>query len=535
MNGLRNFAAQIGPRRMTAMGVVAAVLLLVLGAIAMRGPSREMGYLYTDLDPAGAQTITQKLQAQDIPYQISADGTAVMAPRERLAELRMSMASEQLGGKIGYEVLDQEEPFGVSSSRARMNETRAVEGELSRSIESLDRVTKARVHIVMPERAMFAAESRKATAAITVKTQGALNAQSIEAIRYLVSSSVPELSPDSVSIVDQTGALLARAGESGGAGGSNIDERQAAIEGKLRDHIEALVEPVVGQGKVRVEVAAVIDRDQTREEASVFDPDKQVVSRQISVEAADENSENEAGPQGVTVGAQLPESQGIDSAGASERSRSAKNETSEETTYENSRTNSVTVRSPGKINRLTVAVLVDGGAKGLPAPQIVRITRLVENAVGFDAERGDSVAVESIAFATPEESATAADWFAGLPLDRIWDFLKLALIAGVGLVAMRMLKQRRATDEAPVGALAILPPLDEAGMAQLAARAADGDPDAMLQIGSARGSDPALLDQEIALAQVDGRVKMSAIKRIGDAVAGSPGESASVIRQWMNT
>ena len=530
LNGLRNFAAQIGPGKMTAMGVVAAVLLLVLGAIALRGPSHEMGYLYTDLDAAGAQSITQKLTAQDIPFQISADGTAVMAPRERLAELRMSMASEQIGGKIGYEVLDQEEPFGVSSSRAKMNETRAIEGELSRSIESLDRVTKARVHIVMPERAMFAAESRKATAAITVKTQGALNGQSIEAIRYLVSSSVPELSPDSVSIVDQTGALLARAGESNGAGGSDIEERQAAIEGKLRTHIEAMVEPIVGLGKVRVEVAAVIDRESTREEANVFDPDKQVVARQISVEAADQNSEN-ADAGGVTVGAQLPETTGLPAAAGDQR-KSAKNETSEDTTYENSRTHSVTVRAPGNINRLTVAVLVDGGAKGLPAAQITRITRLVENAVGFDAERGDSVAVESIAFAAPVESETAADFLNGLPFDRIWDFLKLALIAGVGLIAMRMLRQRRSTDQASA-VLAALPEPDAPDMAQLAARAAGGDPDAMLRIEASR-ADPALLDQEIALAQVDGRVKMSAIKRIGDAVAGSPGESASVVRQWMN-
>jgi flagellar M-ring protein FliF len=533
LNGLRSFAAQLGPRRMTMMGVVAAVMLLVLGFIAMRGPSQEMGYLYTDLDPAGAQSITQKLTAQNIPFQISADGTAIMAPRERLAELRMSMASEQLGGKIGYEVLDQEEPFGVSSSRAKMNETRAIEGELSRSIESLDRVTKARVHIVMPERAMFAEESRKATAAITLKTQGTLGAQAIEAMRYLVSSSVPELSPDAVSIVDQTGALLARAGDGGGAGGADIEQRQAAIEGKLRDHIEAIVEPVVGQGKARVEVAAVIERDQTREEANVFDPDKQVVAHQISVEAADQNSENDSGARAATVSAQLPESQGLPTGTDGDKRQSAKKETSEDTTYDNSRTHSVTVRSPGKINRLTVAVLVDGGPKGLPPAQITRITRLVENAVGFDPERGDSVVVDSIAFAAPAEEGGAADWFAGLPYDRLWDLAKLALIAGVGLVAMRMLRQRRSTD--PLAAELTALPAPTVLPLTAAVPGNEGGDEAALRIDSAQGANPALLDQEIALAQVDGRVKMSAIKRIGDAVAGSPGESASVIRQWMNT
>ncbi len=116
------------------MGGVAAALLLVLGALALRGPSEQMGFLFTDLEPAAAQAITEKLKAQDVPFQISADGTSVMAPQERLAELRIGLAAEQLGGKIGYEALDEEEPFGVSASRAKLNETRAIEGELARSI-----------------------------------------------------------------------------------------------------------------------------------------------------------------------------------------------------------------------------------------------------------------------------------------------------------------------------------------------------------------------------------------------------------------
>ena len=154
-------------RRLLIMGGVALVLLVGLGALAFRGETPQMGYLYTDLDPAAAASISEKLKGQNVAFQLSPDGTSIMAPQDKLAELRMSLAGEQLGGKIGYDVLDQEEPFGVSSSRAKMNETRAIEGELSRSIESLQTVSKARVHIVMPERAMFSNESRKATAAAT--------------------------------------------------------------------------------------------------------------------------------------------------------------------------------------------------------------------------------------------------------------------------------------------------------------------------------------------------------------------------------
>src|SRR4051812_43895316 len=110
------------------MGGVGAALLVGLGYLTLHAGTPQMGYLYTDLDPSSAQTMVERLQAQNVPFQLSADGTSILAPQERLAELRMGMAAERLGGPIGYAVLDKEEPFGVSSSRAKINETRAIEG-----------------------------------------------------------------------------------------------------------------------------------------------------------------------------------------------------------------------------------------------------------------------------------------------------------------------------------------------------------------------------------------------------------------------
>ncbi|MFZ4746922.1 MAG: flagellar basal-body MS-ring/collar protein FliF [Sphingomonas sp.] len=520
------------------MGGVAMALLGVLATVALRGSSSEMGYLYTDLDGSTAQAITAKLTAQNVPFQLSADGTSIMAPKDKLPELRMAMAADKLSGKVGYEVLDAEQPFGVSSSRARMNETRAIEGELEKSLQSLDSVVKARVHIVMPERAMFASETRKATAAVSLKTRGRLPASAVQAIRYLVSSSVPELSAEQVSIVDQTGMLLARAGESDDAGASAADERQTGIENRVRSQIEGMLEPIVGQGKVRAEVSAQVARDQTREETKVFDPDKQVIGHQVTVESGDQSNENGPAPAGVSVGTQLPENQGAAATGpgGGDSRRSARNETSEDTTYENSQTHTVTVRAPGKLTRLTVAVMVDGGKKGLPAPEIARLTRLVQNAVGFDAARGDSVVVENMAFAAADALAQGEggflSWFSWVSADQIFGLLKLLVIAGAGLIAMRMLRPKygqRAGDERLLA--------NQTGDAQdLAARIANGDPDALQQIEAMReaGKDTALLDQEIALAQVDGRIKLSSLKKIGATVSDSPAEAASVIRQWMN-
>lgn len=536
LEAIRNFASQLGPKRLMLMGGVALALLVALAFVASRSSSPQMGFLYTDLDPAAAQSIVEKLQSENIDYRLSADGSSVMAPQDKLAELRMSMAGEQLGGRIGYDVLDNEESFGVSASRAKLNETRAIEGELSRSIESVDSITRARVHIVMPERAMFAAERRPATAAVTVKTRGRLPAETVAAIRYLVSSSVPELVPESVSIVDSTGALLARAGDPDSAGASDADERQRSVEARLRDEIEALLEPIVGQGKVRAEVSAQIDRDSTREEANIFDPDTQVIARQVTVDSGNQDQETGPPPPGATVAAQLPEAEAPAPGQAGESRSSASNQTSEDTTYQNSSRHTVTVRQPGQVTRLTVAVMVDGGEAGLPDEQVQRLQRLVENAVGIDAERGDSVIVESMAFAPIDDLADKESGLLSLlSMDRVFGLIQLLVIAAVGLIALRMLKPKRTIVEELEGE-----PIDavegpDPEMLALAERAANGDAEAMAQI---EGMDPAdqqpLLDQEIALAQVDGRIKLSALKRIGETIKGSPPEAASVIRQWMN-
>ncbi len=503
------------------MGGVAAAMLAVLAMVAMRGgEDSTMGFLYTDLDPAAAQTITEKLKSQNVPFQLSADGTSVMAPQNRLAELRMGMAGEKLGGKIGYDVLDGEEPFGVSASRAKMNETRAIEGELARSIATLQAVSSARVHLVMPERAMFATEATKASAAVTVKTKGRLPAESVQSIRYLVASSVPSLSPEAVSVVDQSGALLARAGDASTNGGGDGDERQAQVEAKLRGDIESLLSPIVGQGKVRAEVAADIDRDQTQEESEVYDPDKQVVAHQVTVGSKEQSSGSEPAPAGASVAQQLPEAQAAP-AGPGASNNSANEETSEDITYSNSKTRSTVLRGPGRIKRLTVAVMIDGGAAGLPQPQVQRLQRLVENAVGIDTARGDSVVIESMAFAADDSMKDEEPGLLSrLPLDHLATFGKLLLIAIVGLIALRMIRPqpKEAGAGAPIGDILLSPQGNEPPLLT-------GDRPALT--GTA-------LSETINLAHVDGKVKADTLQRVGDVVRDNPNEAAAVIRQWMN-
>lgn len=524
MQGLIDFLKKMGRGRLLIMGGVAALLLGVLGLVAFRGATPEMGFLYTDLDPAVASKISDELKTQNIPYQVSADGTAILVPRERLAELRMSLATQQLGAKMGYDILDTEEPFGVSASRAKINETRAIEGELARSISTLDSVSSARVHIVMPERELFATEPRKATAAVTVKTVGHLKPDQIDAVRYLVSSAVPELSPESVSIIDQNGTLLARAGEAGSAGGAGIEQQQEEAAARLRSQIEALLEPIYGAGKVRAEVAVQLERSQTREESEVYDPDKQVIQRQVTVESNNQDSETDAAPAATTttISNQLPENAAP--VGGQNGRNSQNSQNSEDTSYQNSVTRTLKVEAPGTIKRLTVAVNVDGGKGGVQQQQIQQLTRLVENAVGFDAERGDSVVVESMQFAKPQDVPPVATGLPlGISMDQIVNVLKLLIIAVVGIVVIRMLRGRAGAAD---------PEMELAAAGGATPQTLDS---LMAEAGlSGMISDQARSEAVAAAAEAAAAKKQELLGQLGGRVAADPTAAANVFRQWLN-
>jgi flagellar M-ring protein FliF len=527
VQSILKFLGQMGRGRLLLMGAVAALLLAVLGTVAFRGSSPEMGFLYTGLEPEAASKIADQLKSQNVPYQVTADGTSLMVPRDRMAELRMSLASQQLGAKIGYDVLDAEQPFGVSASRAKMNETRAIEGELAKSIATLDSVTGARVQIVMPERELFASEPRKSTASVTLKTLGRLKPEQINSIRYLVSSAVPELLPENISIVDQTGALLARAGELGTDGGGDLEQQQTAAAARLRSQIETLLEPIYGAGKVRAEVSVQLERSQTREESEVYDPEKQVIQRQVSVESSDENTEGQnAQPSGTTVSNQLPENAA--GGGASNNRATQSNQTSEDTTYQNSITRKVLVNAPGSVKRLTVAVTIDGGKAGVPKPQIQQVTRLVENSVGAVTERGDSVIVESMAFAKAEDVAAVSTGLPlGITMDQIMSVLKLLIIAGAGIVVLRILRSRGGVGGGG-GA---------EGQFQLATSGApNASPglDAVFADAQNALSDNARADALRMAEEAAASKKTEVINQLGNRVATDPTAAANVFRQWLN-
>lgn len=543
------------------MGGTALVLVAGLATLSMRASSPELGLLFTDLDPAQAQAVTEKLKSLNVPFELTRDASGVLAPVDRLPELRMELASEQITGQVGYELLDHQDPLGTTAFLQNVNHIRAIEGELARSITSLSPVQKARVHLSIPERALFEQQHQKPSAAITLKTRARLSAGQVNAIRNLVAASVPELEPGRISIIDQNGTLLAQSGSDDASGVSAaMEDRRVALESKLRQDVETLLERIVGPGRVRAEVAAELEHETIRQEADVFDPDKQVVARSTTVERGEQNQDNQS-DSNVTVANNLPETQAAPQTGA--QSSSAANETSEQVDYQNSRTRTTTIRDPGAVKRLSVAVLVDGvytkGANGKStytprSPQeLEQLTRLVRNAIGYDTDRGDSVVVENLKFAEPED--LNADSESGLPLGlESKDLIKIAQTLVIGLLGILALflivrPMLRKTDPnsgidsenigllgGPEERLALAPP-DSGVTAELIERAAAGDEEAIRQIQDARESNQGRLsvETEIDVAQIEGKVKSSALRKVGEVINRNPEEAVSIIRQWMYT
>ena len=230
MQGLLDFLKSLGAARIAAMCAVTVALVGFFGFLILRVTAPQMTPLFTDLTLEDSTAIVKELERQGIAYELRNDGAIVLAPKDRVPRLRMSLAEGGLpkGGGIGYEIFDKSDALGATSFVQNINHLRALEGELSRTIRALDRVQAARVHLVLPERPLFSRETPEASASIVLKVRGRLEPQQVNAIRHLTASAVSGLKPERVSIVDETGRLLADgAGGTENMGGS-ADDRKIA-------------------------------------------------------------------------------------------------------------------------------------------------------------------------------------------------------------------------------------------------------------------------------------------------------------------
>ena len=264
---MANFVAQLRALGLWRLGALAGTALMVLGLIvwfAIRASQPVMGLLYADLAQRDAGQVIAALDRARIPYRVEGNGSRIMVADDQVGRVRLSLAREGLpaGGNVGYEIFDRNESLTTTPFQQDMNRVRAMEGELARSIASLSGVRAARVHLVMPRREAFSRERGDAQASVMLTMQGAhrLDREAIQAVLHLVSTAVPGLRPQNVSIVDSRGALLARGGQAlaGPSAAASQDEVRRTQELRLARSVEERLERSLGPGRVRAEGA--VDR-----------------------------------------------------------------------------------------------------------------------------------------------------------------------------------------------------------------------------------------------------------------------------------
>ena len=550
VQGLVEFAKTLGAPRIAAMGAVTIALIGFFAFLILRVTAPQMTPLFTDLSLADSATIAKELDRQNVAYQLRNDGNIIMVPSDQAARLRMTLAEDGLpkGGGVGYEIFDKSDALGTTSFVQNVNNLRALEGELARTIRTLNRVDDARVHLVLPDRPLFSRDKIEPSASIVLKLRGTLEPPQVRAIRHLVATAVSGLRPQRISIVDEKGQLLADgAGEDGNGGDVGADERQAVFEKHLREQVESIVSSVVGPGHSRVQVNADFDFNRITQTSDKYDPDGRVIR---SSQTREETSNaNEGGNNQVTVGNELPGANGRQPAEAA-AARDESRKTEEIVNYEISKTTKTEVVEGGRVKRISVAVLVDGSYAKDDKGDIVyqprnkeeidQIATLVRSAIGYDQKRGDQVEVVNLRFAETPASPIVepTGWLAALQFtkDDILRVIELVVMAVLGLVVLllvvRPLVRRIITPDQPN--IAALPAGGSAGEALppsvAAAAAAIGAP----SIDPAAAAEPSQTSKMIDIAQIQGQVHAQSVQKVGDLADKNPRETVSIIRQWLH-
>ena len=543
VDNLSQLINRIGLPRLAAMATVAVLMLGFFAFLIMRAQAPNLAPLYTGLSLEDSSAIVTELQTLNVPYELRAEGDTILVPRDQITTLRMNLAGSGLPqrGQVGYEIFDEQSTLGATSFVQNLNNVRALEGELARTISSLTRIKSARVHLVLPERELFRRERKDPSASIVLSVRGELSGGEIRAIQHLVASAIEGLTPARVSIVDDQGNLLASGtgDDAEGALAGEAAERTLNFENRLRTRVEDMLANIVGAGRARVEVRAEIDFNRSTTTSETFDPESQVVrSSQVT------ESENiSAGADGqVTVANELPgASENAGAAGTTEQGTS----TSEVTNYEISKTTQTAVTEAGAVKRLSVAVVVDGvyaaaGPSGEPtyqprsAEEIAQILTLVRSAVGYSEARGDTVEVVNMQFAErPELAAPGTDAAAGLfdfTRDDIMNGAEMAvtLLIALALVffVMRPLLKKVLTPESQPLALPTAAEVGHHGVL-----AANGEVVSAEMPDEPRDKTPAW----VANAKSMGETQLQTLKTVGTLVEENPKQAALIVRDWLGS
>lgn len=534
MNNFVQSIKNLSPGRLASLAAVVLFLISFFVYLATQMNSTEYSVLYTDLELEDAKQIVTRLESANVKYRLENNGTEILVPADQVNKMRIDTAELALaskGANVGYEIFDNGDALGSTNFMQNVNLIRALEGELARTIRSVDNVKSARVHLVMPKREMFSKEEQMPSASVVIRTvHGPLSPQSVIAIQKLIAAAVPKLDVKNVAIVDSAGNLLTNNYEDENTlTAANNELMRQEQELKMAQNVQNLLEKTIGTGKVRAQVNIDMDFDQVVTNEEIYDPDGQVVRSQATMND-DSASTDQNGT--VTVAQNIPNG---DMANQSSGTYTKNSKTEETINYEISKTVRNKIKNTGTIRRLTVAVMVDGfytkddDGKYVYRPrtdeEMKKLADLVKSAVGFDGDRGDVVEVENMKFVSfePEPEPAPVPLIMGFTKDEL---MRVAEGVGVAIVAILVI-------------LLVIRPLinnafDLSGPQNGDTRLLGDNPEEdNLLLSNFLNNDNDEVEELINMNKIDGRIKVSSLKKINDTVERNPDAAVNIIRSWL--
>jgi flagellar M-ring protein FliF len=473
-------------QRLLSAALVGAGLLALIFLFVLNNRT-DYAVLFTNLSQDDAAAIVSKLKGKKVPYQLEAEGASILVPRSEVYEMRLMMASEGMprGGGVGFEIFDRQN-LGVTDFVQRLNYQRALQGELARTIIGIPEIAEARVHIVTPKESLFIEDQQKATASVAVKLRSGrtLSRTQIDGIVHLIASAVPGLHPGQVTVVDLDGRILSRPQDVWSPEGLTAGQLglQRQVEESYERKVQSLFDNLVGTKKSFVRVSADLDFQKIDVREEVFTPNRELVrSEQKSLERTTRGSEGFGNPEArfdLNQGTISPPPPGkgpppltppalTKSPGISGTERQ-----SELRNYEINRVLRQVVDQPGKIKRLSIAVVVDGVYQGknkaftprLPE-EMRQYASLAKKALGFSSERGDQFEISCAPLASqPPEGVVATSALAGWQ-DSLGSTWKIGLIVLVILGALMFFLKKKPQRSRPTllegPPISVLPPVHE--------------------------------------------------------------------------
>ncbi len=542
MQVIVQFFKEMSPMRLAAAAITLFTFLVMFVVFMTNVSNNEYAVLYTDLDVQDSAKIAEELDNRKIPYQAMFDGSTIKVHKAEVVSARLALAQVGLpnsGSVVGYEIFDKEDSIGATNFSQNIKLIRALEGELSRTISAFDQVSKARVHLVMPQREIFSKERMDPRASVVLKFKGSkrLGKSEIDAISHLVVTSVPGLEMKSVTIVDTKGRALkiGSSEESLNYSNGKNEEIRVSEEARLRKVIVDLLESTIGPGKVKAQVALDMNFDRVVTNSETYDPDGAVVRSVQSIDEREQTPVGSAGGTDASVANNIPGGGGGDDSA----SKFAIVEKSDQTTnYEISKTVKNYISESGVIKKMSIGILVDGHYKTDPETEetkytprsqedLDKIENLVKVAVGFDDDRSDRIEVINMKFSAELDpfGDDDSDWIKeelpGLFQTLIFAIVVLlVLITVIRPIALKAFEVRKSEEYSGEGGLEGV--------------------DVATGVPGAPGAPGAAVPNAMTAPPADGEspetdaTKVDPIIKVNEIADSSPQDLVNVLRKWLN-